>query len=246
MKDRFSDRAADYAVYRPVYPDELIEFILNGVNSHQACWDVGTGNGQLLGLLAPHFTLATGTDSSAQQLDFAPKLSNVEYRVCPAEEDPLFTRTFDLITVAQAVHWFRLEAFYSVVKKYLADDGLFVITGYGLITVNPQIDVLVHEMYTDILGNWWDPERKLIDDAYRSLPFPFDELSGPSFMIKAQWNLHHFEGYFRTWSAYKLYLSAGHPDPIPSWINKVRLWWPENEIKEVSFPVLLRAGRKKR
>ncbi|MFN8153836.1 MAG: class I SAM-dependent methyltransferase [Bacteroidia bacterium] len=246
MKDRFSDRSADYAVYRPVYPVELIDFILSVVKSRNACWDVGTGSGQLLALLAPHFQQAAGTDSSAKQISFAPQLSNVEYRVCRAEDDPQFNRKFDLITVAQAIHWFKFVPFYELVEKYLEDDGLLVITGYGLITIDPLLDELIHELYTGILGKWWDPERKYIDDGYRSLPFPFAELDCPAFTIQASWNLHHFEGFFRTWSAYTLYLRDGHPDPIPAWMNKVRLLWPENEVREVRFPVLLRAGRKKR
>lgn len=246
MKDRFSDRSADYATFRPVYPPELINFILSNLSSRETCWDVGTGNGQLLSLLAPHFHKAIGTDSSSRQLSFAPKADNVEFIVCSAEEDPQFSNDFSLITVAQAIHWFKFDAFYSQVEKYLAEDGLFVVTGYGLMSISPEIDVFIEEMYAGILGAWWDPERKYIDEMYRTIPFPFEEMTCPHFTIQTQWNLSHFEGYIRTWSAYRLYLNAGHPDPVPGWIEKVKAVWPAEEVKEVRFPVPLRAGRKKR
>lgn len=246
MKDRFSERSADYAVYRPVYPAELIEFILSEVKSREAYWDVGTGSGQLLGLLAPHFKRVLGTDSSESQLSFAPQLSNVVYKTCRAEEDPLFDQQFDLITVAQAIHWFNFEAFYTLVNRYLHADGLFVVTGYGLISIDVRLDELVREIYAGVLDEWWDPERRFVDEDYRTLPFPFEEIACPAFTIRAQWSRDHLEGYIRTWSAYRLYIGAGHPDPVPGWMEKVKECWPAGETKEIRFPVLLRAGRKKR
>lgn len=246
MKDRFSERPDNYAVYRPVYPPEMITYILSLVKGHTAYWDVGTGNGQLLSKLAPSFTYAYGTDISAGQLSVAPQLSNTEYKVCAAGEDPGFQHQFDLITVAQAIHWFPFDAFYSIVNQYLNKDGVVVVVGYGLLRFNNELDTLIDEMYEDTLGRWWDPERKYVDEGYRYIPFPFEEKPCPPFTISIPWQPQHLEGFIRTWSAYKLYLKAGHQDPVPAWMEKVNSLWPADEIREVHFPVFLRAGWKKK
>ena len=245
MKDRFSDRPDNYAAFRPAYPPEMISYILSLVKGRTACWDVGTGNGQLLSKLAPAFEYAFGTDISKEQLSMAPVLPNTTYKVCSAGEDPEVSHTFDLITVAQALHWFSFDDFYIIVNRYLAADGILLVAGYGLMRCDEQLNGLVDEIYEDVLGKWWDPERKHVEDSYRSIPFPFEEVICPAFSINIPWQRHHLEGFIRTWSAYKRYVNAGNPDPVPAWMARVNAIWEAGEIREVHFPVFIRAGRRK-
>lgn len=54
------------------------------------------------------------------------------FRVSPAEQLPFENETVDLITTAQAVHWFDLSKFYPEVKRVLKTNGVLAIYGYNL------------------------------------------------------------------------------------------------------------------
>ncbi len=119
MKDNFSNHAADYAKYRPVYPQALYDYLFSLVDSKNYAWDVATGNGQVATQLAQVFSKVLATDLSEKQLKQAVLLTNIEYRVQTAEEDFDETQQFNLITVAQAIHWFDFKAFYKQVYQHL-------------------------------------------------------------------------------------------------------------------------------
>lgn len=117
MKDNFSKQAAGYAKYRPVYPPELYDFILANAPRKQAAWDCGTGNGQAANELAKTFDKVYATDISQKQIEKAVQQSNIFYSVQPAEQTNFPGNSFDLITVAQALHWFKFDDFYTELKR---------------------------------------------------------------------------------------------------------------------------------
>jgi SAM-dependent methyltransferase len=244
MKDNFSEGAREYALFRPDYPDSLIRFLLQHTKYHGRVWDCGTGSGQLAVKLSPHFGQVIATDISEQQLAQAPKRSNIIYKQEVAEEGASGEEQFDLITVAQAIHWFRFDAFYKKVYQALKPEGLFAIVGYNLPEISPEIDVVIRHFYKDVVGSYWDAERRYVDEMYATIPFPFDEIPAPRLQQNCRWKLDHLTGYINTWSAVKHYQKARGRNPVALIKDALIKAWGADEYREVSFPILLRAGRR--
>lgn len=241
MKDNFSSGSDHYAKFRPTYPESLLESILSNVQSRSRAWDCGTGNGQMAALLTTHFDTIDATDISANQLAHGIQHPKITYSTQPAEHTNFPNRSFDLIIVAQAIHWFDFEKFYQEVKRTLHPEGLFVITGYGLIRVTKTIDKVIDHFYQHIIGPYWDPERQHIDEGYRTIPFPFRELPTPALQSTHHWSMEQFLGYISTWSAVKHYISNHHHSPIPQLQNQLKQIWGTSQV--VTFPVLFRMGK---
>ena len=241
MKDNFSTKSANYKKFRPQYPDEVYEFLLSKLSSFEKAWDCGTGNGQVAEKISQFFTHVEATDISENQLQNAVEKSNVTYSVQPAEKTNFKNDQFDLIISAQAVHWFNFEAFYSEVKRCLKPDGIFVIMGYGLFRSNPETNAVIADFYDHIIGPYWDPERKYLDEAYQTIPFPFQELSAPAFCAEYDWDIEHLLGYLRTWSAVKHYKRLNNEDPVSLIESKLRMVFGKKNV--VKFPILFRMGK---
>lgn len=163
MKDNFSTQAAEYAIYRPTYPQELYDYLFSLVKGKSAAWDCATGNGQVARILAQEFEHVYATDISEKQLSQALKLPNITYQVESSDQTQVPDQSFNLITVAQAIHWFNFDAFYSEVKRTLKPDGILAVIGYGLMFIDQKVDKSVHKLYQDILGKYWDTERRYIE-----------------------------------------------------------------------------------
>ena len=243
MKDNFSKQSKEYAVFRPTYPDEVLEFILSQVSSKTSAWDCGTGNGQVAAKLSSFFQTVYATDISENQIANAVKKDNIMYQVASAEDAPFDENSFDLITVAQAIHWFDFDRFYNKVRSTLKPDGILAVLGYNLMTVDAQCDTIIRYLYSDILGDtYWDKERKYLDDQYQTIPFPFEEIRAPEFSQKVNWNLDELIGYLNTWSAVQHYIKANGTNPVDEIRRRFEEFWEEDEKKEVCFPTLLRIG----
>lgn len=242
MKDRFSDHASDYARYRPGYPEELITFIVSLCENTDKMWDCATGNGQVATMIAPLFREVYASDVSRAQIAAAPLRSNVEYSIQKSESTNYPNEFFDLIIVAQAIHWFDFDLFFIEANRVLKDSGVFVMTGYGLATINHNIDQIIGHFYNQIVGPYWDPERKHIEEHYTTVPFPFKEIDTPKFSQEMNWTLDQFLGYLATWSSVKRYEEAEKADPVLLIKNEVKHYWKSDS--RVKFPILLRAGYK--
>lgn len=242
MKDYFSGHAKNYATFRPTYPDEVYAFILKHVANKQSAWDCATGNGQVARRLAEHFNHVEASDISQKQIDQAPKLENISYHVCPAEQTPFPDKHFDLITVAQALHWFDLEKFYAEVKRVATDGAIVAVWAYALNMVNRDIDDLMADFYSNRVGPYWDPARRLVENEYEGVPFPFETIPFPGFSIKVEWTLHDYIGYVRTWSATQAYIRANNVDPAIDLFERMKTFWNPDDHKTVSFPVFGKMG----
>ena len=115
-KDLFSAHSDIYAKYRPLYPNELYEFVLEHVRIKEVGLDCGTGNGQAASVLAEYFKEVHATDISEKQIKNAIQKPNLHYHVCRAEETPFADNQFDLIVSATAVHWFDFNEFFKEIK----------------------------------------------------------------------------------------------------------------------------------
>ncbi|MFC4212021.1 class I SAM-dependent methyltransferase [Pedobacter lithocola] len=243
MKDNFSTQSAEYAIYRPTYPQELYDYLLNLIDNKDAAWDCATGNGQVARVLAQHFKSVYATDISEKQLNQALKMPNILYEVAPAEKINVPDKSFDLITVAQAIHWFNFDDFYSEVKRTLKPDGVLAVIGYGLMFIDKKVDEAVHKLYEDILVKYWDSERRYIEEGYKTIPFPFDEIVAPHFQIKTTWNFNQMIGYLNTWSSLQHYKKANDRNPLEYMFTELKEAWGSDAEKDVHFPILLRVGK---
>ena len=243
MKDNFSTQAAEYAIYRPTYPQELYDYLFSLVKKNDAAWDCATGNGQVARVLAQHFEAVYATDISEKQLSQALKLPNIVYQVESSDKANVPDHSFDLITVAQAIHWFNFDAFYGEVKRTLKPDGVLAVIGYGLMFIDKKVDQAIFKLYEDILGKYWDSERMYIEEGYKTIPFPFEEIATPHFQIKTTWNFNQMIGYLNTWSSLQHYKKANDRNPLEYMFTELKEAWGNDAIKDVHFPILLRIGK---
>jgi len=188
-KDNFSTQAESYAKYRPHYPVALYDFLRQQVKYQNAAWDCGTGNGQVATELAKFFKQVWATDASHAQLVHAPNLPNVHYSVAWAEKSGLATQSIDLITVAQAVHWFDFDKFYQEVHRVARREAIIALWGYGLLSISTTLDQILGNFYHEVVGQYWDAERKHLDHQYQTIPFPFKTVPTPVFTMSVTWDL---------------------------------------------------------
>jgi ubiquinone/menaquinone biosynthesis C-methylase UbiE len=242
-RDNFSEIANAYSKYRPHYPVSLYHFIYRHVYHFDTAWDCGTGNGQVAAALAEHFTQVYATDLSEQQLANAIQKDNIFYKTSRAEKTDFGDNSFDLITVGQAIHWFDFEAFYKEVNRVARPDAIIAAWTYSLIRADPETNAVIDNFYTNIIGPYWDPERKYIDEAYTTIPFPFEELPAPELEITDEWTLQHLLGYLDSWSAVQHYKEKNDSNPIDQIRPALAANWDEGEYRKVSFPIHMRIGR---
>lgn len=241
--DHFSSQAAEYARFRPVYPPALFAWLASVAPSRALAWDCATGSGQAAGALARHFERVVASDASEAQIRQAAAVPRVEYCVAAAESPPAQARDADLVTVAQALHWFDLERFYPAVRQTLRPGGLLAVWGYGLMQISAAVDAVVRHYCYELVGPYWPPERRHIDSGYRSLPFPFAEIAAPRFGMTADWDLPALHGYLDTWSASRRYHAAHGADPLDRVVDALAAAWGGAGIQRVSWPLFVRVGR---
>jgi SAM-dependent methyltransferase len=242
FKDHFSKQAADYAKFRPRYPQKLFDYLGSIAPSRRFAWDCATGNGQAAVGLATVFDLVIATDASEKQIANAQLHEKVDYRVAPAENSSIESETIDLIMVAQALHWFDLDRFNAEARRVLRPDGILAASAYNLLHVEPAIDEVMNRYYYDVVGPFWPAERKLVEQ-FADLPFPFREIEPPKFEMTAHGSLEHLLGYLRTWSSTQRFIAAMGANPLEQIIDELRrVWGDPQQVRIVIWPLTLRVG----
>jgi SAM-dependent methyltransferase len=242
--DHFSKQAAGYSHYRPRYPAELYTCLSSLTQQHEFAWDCATGNGQAARTLASLYNSVEATDASEQQIAQATPHDNIHYHVCEAGNTPFPDNQFDLITVAQALHWFDLEKFYAEVKRVSKPGGIFAAWCYGLFNISPDIDKLIYHFYNETLGPFWPKERKHIHDGYASLAFPFERIAAPDFFMSSRWKLEQLLGYLGTWSAARYYREHYSQDPVRQLASELQPVWSNPQMqRDINWPIFLHVGR---
>ncbi|MEY2538399.1 MAG: hypothetical protein QOG67_2139 [Verrucomicrobiota bacterium] len=244
LQDHFSRQSAEYSKFRPHYPDSLFKYLAGVSPSHEVAWDCATGNGQAAVALASFFDHVIATDGSEKQIHNAEQNPRIEYRVATAEKCGLPPDSTDLITVAQALHWFDLDCFYREAERVLKPDGILAVWCYDLLEIEPEIDMIVHRFYDKIVGKYWAFERKIVEQRYQTIAFPFAEMEPPTFAMRARWSMEHLIGYLQTWSATQTFIVANGSDPIDLIRADLSEAWREpNRVRPVNWPLSLRVGR---
>ncbi len=246
FQNHFSGVAGRYADFRPHYPAELFEYLATLVPRSSLVWDCAAGNGQATLDLAERFDRVIATDASREQIASATPHPKVEYRVAPAEQSGLPDESAGLITVAQALHWFDLERFHSEARRVLSPGGVLAAWAYGLNEVQGDaVNQLVQDFYLNTVGSYWPPARKLVEAGYRTIQFPFAEITPPAFRMEVQWTLEQLLGYFSTWSATNCFIKATGRNPLePLSAALAREWGDPNSPRLIVWSLSLRVGRK--
>jgi SAM-dependent methyltransferase len=243
FKDHFSRLAAQYAEFRPKYPGALFDLLARVAPSRSQAWDCACGSGQATLDLAERFESVVATDGSAQQIAAARSHARVTYRVARAEASGIETASLDVITVAQSLHWFDRPAFYEEARRVLRPAGVLGVWTYGIPRLNDvNLDRVMQAFYWETVGPYWPPERRYVEDGYRSIDFPFDELTAPSLSMRENWTLPQFVGYVRSWSAVGRYVEDKGEDPVARMEEQFIPYWGAR-ARDVSWPLSLRLGR---
>ena len=244
FKDNFSSQSANYAAYRPVYPENLFHFLAGECREFKLAWDAGTGNGQAAQKLALHFENVYATDASSIQILNAVPNTNITYAVSNEQAPALKRHSVNLISVAQALHWFDIEVFYAEAERVLKRYGLFACWSYKLFRINSELDREIDRFYTDTLAKYWDPERRLVETCYRTLSFPFREIRSPRFEMQAHWNFKSMIGILGSWSAVANFKKREGYDPVTEISDRLRsIWGNVDHTKKVSWEISMRGGR---
>lgn len=243
FKDHFSTQSADYAKYRPVYPQALYDFILAYTHNRRTAWDCATGNGQVAVALASHFQHIIATDASENQIAHAKAQDGVAYHVATAEDSGIMDHSIDLITVGQAMHWFNFEAFYKEVRRVAAEGCFLAVWSYGQHSISPEVDSLVKQFNEEMVGPYWPPERKYVDDGYQSINFPFEQVQAPPIEMSLDIPLMALAGYLKTWSSTQRFIKVQGYDPVETLLPELaEAWGNPEEIKRITWPLIIKAG----
>jgi ubiquinone/menaquinone biosynthesis C-methylase UbiE len=243
-KDLFSSQASIYAQYRPGYPRELFDYIIQYVNNKQTAWDCATGNGQAALELTRYFEKVMATDISEKQLQQAQTHAKITYSVSTAENTPFADNSFDCITVAQAYHWFGFDAFQKEVMRVAKPGAVIAIWGYSLVVCEHEVlNALINTFYREKVGAYWDKERRYVDEHYTTVPFPYEALPSKEFKINVQWNLQQLIGYFNTWSSVQHFIKANGYNPVDELAVAIEQVWKDGDVKQFYFPLFLKLGR---
>ena len=242
--DLFSERSAAYASSRPGYPPELFDFILSLTPGRDLAWDCATGNGQAARDLARYFTRVIATDASPSQIANAVRVPNVEYFVATADSSGLPNGVVQLVTVAQALHWLDHDRFAAEVLRVTVRGGVVAAWCYGSCNAGADIEPLLREFQEGTVGPYWSPRRKWVDEGYRTIPFPFQEVPAPPFELRLRWSLSQLGEYIGSWSAVAAYRRAVGKDPVAPLLERIaRHWNPSDSVRDVTWPLGLRVGR---
>ncbi|KAL4282624.1 hypothetical protein GQ457_16G007390 [Hibiscus cannabinus] len=254
MAKLFIKQAKQYAEARPSYTPQLFQFIASKTPQHDLVWDVGTGSGQAARSLAEIYNYVVATDTSPKQLEFAPKLPNIRYQetsptmsLSEVEQKVGAESSVDLVTVAQAMHWFDLPEFYRQAKWVLKKPhGVIAAWCYTTPEVDESVDKVLKRFYEN---PYWDPQRRLVDDKYKSIEFPFEAVDGEEgtgpFELgnERRMGLEEYLTYLRSWSAYQKAKEKGVELLSEAVVEDFKRAWGDDAPKPVNFPIYLRIGK---
>ena len=245
FKDHFSNNSKDYRLFRPTYPSHLFTYLASIACQHQTAWDCATGSGQVALPLSHYFSSVIATDASETQIQHATQKQPITYRVASAEHSGIESDSIDLITVGQAFHWFNPDDFTREVNRVLKHQGIVAIWTYNLLSIESDINSVIHDLYYRVLAGCWPKERKIVENGYKNVDFPFTELKTPSFEMRSEWDLHQLIGYLGTWSAIKTYQQRSNSNPLIEVYNGLLpLWGTAESTRPITWPLSLKVWQK--
>jgi SAM-dependent methyltransferase len=242
FSDHFSGHASEYAAHRPRYPEALYQFLADQCQDHCLAWDCATGNGQAALSLTEYFDRVIASDASAKQVAAATAHPKIFYTVAPAESSGIEEASIDLLTIAQALHWFDLDAFFAEANRVVKPGGLLAAWTYADSRVNSEVDSVIDSVIEEV-EDYWPPERDIVMNLYRDIIFPWTEIEVPAVRMQENWTVDQLLGYFRTWSASKRYQKDRGADPVSLHESALRHAWGDSK-RTVTWPLTLKVIRR--
>lgn len=151
FKNYFSGSSTQYGKYRPQYPKGLFKYLASVSPDNDKAWDCACGTGQSSLGLNEHFKEVVATDASENQIVKAIKKPGITYQISPAEKTQIANEEIDLITVAQALHWFNIESFFKEADRVLKKNGILAVWTYNLLEINEILDKIISDLYNETL-----------------------------------------------------------------------------------------------
>jgi hypothetical protein len=138
-----------------------------------------------------------------------------------------------------------VEAFYAEARRVARADAVLAVWNYPRPRfIDPALDVLFLDFYTNVVGPYWPPGRRHVESNYSTLPFPFEPIETPAFGLALDWSLDQVIGYVSSWSATARYREALGKDPVPLLAQSLGPAWPgAGAVVPLRMPLGLRAGR---
>src|SRR6516162_6219415 len=97
------------------------------------------------------------------------------------------------------------------------------------------------ERYKDVIGPYWDKERRLIDEEYKTIAFPFKEIAPLASSFSFQWSFEELHGYLTTWSAVQKFMKENSLNPVDHLMEKIKPHWLSKAMR-IEFPLFMRIG----
>jgi SAM-dependent methyltransferase len=244
FEDHFVGVAASYASARPGYPAALFDWLAGLAPRRRLAWDCACGSGQASRELAGRFATVIATDASLAQVARSTPAPGPAVAAAEACAAPIAGATVDLVAVAQALHWFAGEPFWTEVRRVAAPEALLAVWTYALPILGGELEAAMLRFYSDTVGPYWPPQRRLVMEGYRSIELPFREVSAPRFEMVEHWDLARFLAFLRSWSATARFVRAEGFDPVAMLEDELgRLWGPPGGIRRIVWPLTVRAAR---
>ena len=135
---------SDYVRYRPIYPSDFINYIVNEIQiSKSVVADVGAGTGILTKLLAPKvkkiYAVEPNYNMRLACKEFCDCFANFITVDGSAEQTNLQDNSVDFITVAQAFHWFDRCKTKIEFKRVLKTSGKVILVWNSRVAENELI-----------------------------------------------------------------------------------------------------------
>ena len=250
FKDYFSKQSDIYKKARPGYPDELFKYLSSLCKEHDLAWDCATGNGQAAVSLANWFKQVIATDGSEQQLKNATHNKGVTYKQALAEDSGIVSESVDLITVANAIHWFNLPEFYKEADRVLKHGGVLAVWTYAHSYIEgsnqKEIAALMEHLSGGILGKYWPVGREIVMSGYKTINLPFETIDAPLFKYHTRVDMEKLLGFVYSWSSTQRYISQTGNDPVLTIRDELlQLWGGDaGEIKTMTGELTVKASKK--
>jgi len=176
--ERFSSRVENYVRYRPGYPPEIIELLAKecGLRPDWVVADIASGTGIFTRLLLDNGNRVFGVEPNAEMRrageEFLQPYSNFTSVAGTAEATTLADRSVDMVTAAQAAHWFdrakarrefvrilKPNGWVALIWNERLIDGTAFLRDYErlLATYGTDYQEVRHERTTDEIADFFVP-----------------------------------------------------------------------------------------
>jgi ubiquinone/menaquinone biosynthesis C-methylase UbiE len=241
-QDHFSKVSKEYKDGRITYPKELYSYLIGLCDERDCSWDCATGSGQAANDLSEHFSRVIATDISDALLSKAKERENIEFRNATAEESGVPSGSVDLVTIAQAIHWFDQEAFWGEVKRVLKPNGILAYWGYVWPEVNDEIDSLLAK-FKDYIASYWPERSSYLHKEYSEIIAPLKRINNPDFRITEFWSASQYLMHLSSWSGTRYHREASSSNPVSEIKNELNALWGD-ELRKVEWPLILQVYQK--